>query len=107
MKRMCAEHTVAVMVGLVTAEMISSLLVGCASSPSRPSWRRKPREDSGRKRSRELLCRSATGALIDDMSASSISLTPPSCGRRVLGTQFPPGRSPSDCGPVDSLELRK
>ncbi|HJX66644.1 MAG TPA: hypothetical protein VJ860_22120 [Polyangia bacterium] len=83
MKRMCAEHTVAVMVGWVTAEMISSLLVGCASSPKSPIVADASPERTADASEAENFCTGpATGALIDDMSASSISLTPPSCGTK-------------------------
>ncbi len=83
MKRMCAEHTVAVMVGWATAEMISSLLVGCASSPKSPIVADASPERTEDASEAENFCTGpASGALIDDMSASSISLTPPSCGTK-------------------------
>ena len=83
MKRMCAEHTVAVMVGLVTAEMISSLLVGCASSPKSPIVADASPERTADASEAENFCTGpATGALIDDMSGSSISLKPPPCGTK-------------------------
>jgi hypothetical protein len=34
MKRMCARHAVAAMVAWATAVMLSTVLIGCASSPS-------------------------------------------------------------------------
>ncbi|MGB8294904.1 MAG: hypothetical protein WCG85_05705 [Polyangia bacterium] len=83
MKRMCAEHTVAVMVGWATAEMISSLLVGCGSSPKSPIVADASPERTADASEAENFCTGpATGALIDDMSASSISLRPPSCGTK-------------------------
>jgi len=50
----------------------------------------------------------AIGALIDDMSGFEHQPeATPLWVRRALGTQFPPGRSPSRLWTVDSLGLRK
>ncbi len=115
MRRMCAEHAVAVMVGWATAGMISNVLIGgCASSASShvvadasADW---PADTSistdassvPDASAAENFCTGpATGALIDDMSGSSISLKPPPCGTK--GTWYPISTGTLTIPTVDSL----
>src|SRR5208283_1093825 len=96
MKRMCAEHAIAVMVGWATAGMISNVLIGgCASStsshvvadanadrPADTSISVDATSASDASAAASFCTGPASGELIDDMSGSSISLTPPSCGTK-------------------------
>jgi hypothetical protein len=75
MNRTYGERAVAVAIGAVVAAMPSAGLVGCASSP-----KTQISKDASHDGPITTLCSGpAAGALIDDMSGSSISLAPPSC----------------------------
>jgi hypothetical protein len=89
------ERSFGIMVGLATAGLTFFELVGCASSPSSPvvadaSLDRAADSsvsvDAPSVRDTSEAASLCTGpaaeALIDDMSGSSISLTPPSCGAK-------------------------
>ena len=93
------ERSLGIMVGLATAWLTFFELVGCASSPSSPvvadaSLDRTADSsvsiDAPSVRDTSAAASLCTGpaaeALIDDMSGSSISLTPPSCGAKGAWT---------------------
>ena len=95
MKRRCGERAFSIVVGWVAAEVISSLLVGCASSPRSPiladasadrpadtSISADATSASDASAAASLCTGPASGELIDDMSGSSISLRPPPCGTK-------------------------
>ena len=124
MKRRCGERAFSVVVGWAAAEMI--LLVGCSSSPKSPivadASPDRPADTSiavdATLRSDASAAASfcigpASGELIDDMSGTSISLRPPTCGTKGTwyanssGTLTTPAGDPStlnNCG-SDCLSL--
>jgi len=90
----CGERAVAVAIGAVVAAMSSAGLVGCASSP-----KTQISKDASPDGPITALCSGpAAGALIDDMSASSISLAPPSCASSGAWFAFTGGDDPSAPG---------
>ncbi len=95
MKRKNKEGARGLVVGVATAGMVFCQLVGCTSSPSsRVVADASPNTTADTSISTDATSASdasaaasfctgpASGELIDDMSGSSISLTPPSCGTK-------------------------
>jgi hypothetical protein len=95
MKRRDKEGARGLVVGVAILGMVFCQLVGCSSSPRSPvaadasvdrpadtSISADATSASEASKAAEMCTGPATGALIDDMSGSSISLTPPSCGTK-------------------------
>ena len=94
MNRTYGERTVVAAIGAVVAAMSSAGLVGCASSP-----KTQISADASHDGPTTTLCSGpAAGALIDDMSGSSISLAPPSCASNGAWFVFTGGDDPSAPG---------